>query len=160
MTDDALPTEGSGTYSLLVAVPGPCSIDVGALGERRFPAGGYAYTGSAMGSGGFARLDRHRRVAAGENDVRHWHVDHLLGHPDTALVGVERVVGADVECRVARALPDGPIPDFGASDCDCRSHLAARGTVEGMARSLRRVSADCGVPERAWSADGWLVTDD
>lgn len=155
-----LPTDGDGTYSLLVAVPEALAIDVGALGQCTCPAGGYAYTGSAMGSGGFARLDRHRRVAAGDNEARHWHVDSLLGHPDTALVAVERVVGADVECRVARALPDGPVDGFGASDCDCRSHLAARGTVGGMAASLRRVYADCGVPERAWTADGWLGGED
>jgi endonuclease-3 len=32
---------------------------------------------------------------------------------------------ADVECGVASTLPDGPVAGFGASDCDCRSHLAS-----------------------------------
>jgi endonuclease-3 len=116
-------TEG-GTYTLVFSLPAPATIDVGALGGSRFPAGGYCYTGSALGSGGFSRIDRHRRVSAGEHDVRHWHVDYLGGHPETKLVAVERVVGRDVECAVARELGNGPVPGFGASDCPCESHLA------------------------------------
>lgn len=56
-------TDG-GTYTLAFAVPADRRVEVGALGARRFPAGGYAYTGSALGPGGFSRIDRHRRVAA------------------------------------------------------------------------------------------------
>lgn len=116
-------TEG-GTYTLVFSLPTPATIELGALGEHRFPAGGYCYTGSALGSGGFSRIDRHRRVAAGEHEVRHWHVDYLGGHPGTALVAVERVASRDCECAVARELGDGPVPGFGSSDCDCESHLA------------------------------------
>jgi len=112
-----------GTYTLLVELPDPARIEVGALGARDLPAGAYAYTGSALGTGGFARVDRHRRVATGAHDARHWHVDHLTGHPATDLVAVHAAVGADRECEVARALPDGPVPGFGASDCNCRAHL-------------------------------------
>ena len=149
-----------GTYTLLVEVPRDVTVAVGALGELSVPAGGYAYTGSALASGGFARVDRHRRVAAGDHDVRHWHVDYLLGHPTTELVGVEVVGGADVECQVARSLPSGPYEGFGASDCDCHSHLAARGSVAGVARSCRRVYAEAGVGDRAWSVEGRLPTAD
>lgn len=117
-----------GTYTLVLErnVSGP--IEVGALGERAVPAGWYAYTGSALGSGGFSRIDRHRAVAAGDNDTRHWHIDYLLGDAATT---IERVVTteADVECAVARRV-DGPtaagfdrVDAFGCSDCDCRSHL-------------------------------------
>ena len=113
-----------GTYTLLVQLPGAATVEVGALGERRFPAGWYAYTGSAHGPGGFARVDRHYDLAAGRRDARHWHVDHLLGHADAALRGDVRTPGADVECAVARALPDSPVAGFGASDCECAAHLA------------------------------------
>lgn len=113
-----------GTYTLILSLPAATEIEVGALGIREFPAGAYAYTGSALGAGGFARVDRHRRVAAGTHDVRHWHVDHLTGHPATDLVAVHAGAGLDRECAVARRLPEGPVPGFGASDCDCRSHLA------------------------------------
>lgn len=124
-------TEG-GTYTLVFSLPAAETIEVGALGAQRFPAGGYCYTGSALGSGGFSRIDRHRRVADDEHDVRHWHVDYLGGHSETALVAVERVTG-DRECAVASELGDGPIPGFGASDCDCGSHLARFPDV-GMAK--------------------------
>lgn len=116
---------GGGTYTLVIDLAATAAIDVGALGERRFGAGRYAYTGSALGAGGFSRVDRHRRTARGEHDVRHWHVDHLLGHPDARIDRVVRSVGADVECAVADRLPAGPVDGFGASDCGCPTHLAA-----------------------------------
>ncbi|GAB6878755.1 hypothetical protein JCM17823_10290 [Halorubrum gandharaense] len=122
-----------GTYTLLVELPEPATVTVGALGECRFPAGAYAYTGSALGSGGFSRVDRHRRVAAGEHDVRHWHVDYLLGHPATRIRGVVTTDELDVECAVAGRLPEGPVAEFGASDCDCRSHLAGVEAAAGDA---------------------------
>ena len=113
-----------GTYTLLVHLDIPAALEVGALGEHRLPAGWYAYTGSALGSGGFARVARHRELAAGEREVRHWHVDYLLGHPAARLREVVRSAGADIECAVARRLSAGPVDGFGASDCDCGSHLA------------------------------------
>jgi endonuclease-3 len=121
-----------GTYTLLIDLPRTVEISVGALGTHRFPAGAYAYTGSALGSGGFARVDRHRRVACGDHGVRHWHVDYLTGHPDTSLVDVVTSTGADAECAIARQLPDGPVEGFGASDCTCRSHLASDADVETL----------------------------
>ncbi|PSP36361.1 hypothetical protein BRC63_08765 [Halobacteriales archaeon QH_10_70_21] len=57
-------------------------------------------------------------------ETRHWHVDYLLGHPGTEMRGDVRSPDADIECAVARRLPDGPVGAFGASDCDCDAHLA------------------------------------
>ncbi|WP_128905822.1 GIY-YIG nuclease family protein [Halorubrum amylolyticum] len=136
--NDANDPDG-GTYTLLVALATPATIEVGALGARRFDPGGYAYTGSALGAGGFSRVDRHRRTARGDHDVRHWHVDHLLGHPDTRIDRVVRSVGADVECAVADRLPAGPVDGFGASDCGCGSHLAAAGEGESLDEFAARV---------------------
>jgi endonuclease-3 len=134
-----------GTYTLLLALPEPITADIGALGTHVLPAGAYAYTGSALGSGGFARVDRHRRVAAGEHDTRHWHIDYLTGHSTADLVAAVTSPGVDAECAVAGRLPDGPVDGFGASDCDCRSHLAAgedaesvREAVEAAHRDVRR----------------------
>jgi len=133
-----------GTYTLLLALPEAIALDVGALGSHTLAPGAYAYTGSALGSGGFARVDRHRRLAAGESDTRHWHVDYLLGHPDTELRTVVTSPGVDAECDVAGRLPAGPVAGFGASDCSCRSHLAAdddaerlRTTIESAHRAVR-----------------------
>ncbi|QAU12362.1 GIY-YIG nuclease family protein [Halorubrum sp. BOL3-1] len=113
-----------GGYTLVVDLAGDATVSAGALGECRLPAGAYAYTGSALGSGGFSRVDRHRRTARGDHDVRHWHVDYLLGHPKARIDRVVRSVGVDVECAVAARLPTGPVDGFGASDCCCPSHLA------------------------------------
>jgi len=117
-----------GTYTLVLERDDNGPIGVGAIGEIAFPAGWYAYTGSALGSGGFGRIDRHRAVAAGDNDTRHWHIDYLLGDGATT-VGRVVTTEADIECAVARRV-DGEtaagfdrVEDFGCSDCDCRSHL-------------------------------------
>jgi endonuclease-3 len=131
-----------GTYTLLLELSRDAELEVGALGTHRLPAGAYAYTGSALGSGGFARVDRHRRLAAGESDTRHWHVDYLTGHPATDLITVVTSAGADVECAVAGRLPDGPIDGFGASDCDCRSHLAAAPSLSALTESVRSAHRD------------------
>lgn len=125
-----------GTYVLLVAVPAEATIGVGALGEVTVPAGGYAYVGSALGAGGFSRVDRHRRVAAGDHDVRHWHIDSLLGSPATSYEGAIAIPERECECALAQELGSGPIPGFGASDCGCRSHLARRDSVAAMRRSV------------------------
>jgi endonuclease-3 len=116
-------TMTGGTYTLIIERQAGASITVGALGERTFPAGWYAYTGSALGSGGFARVERHRRTESGDHDVRHWHIDYLLGAAETA---IERVVTSDgvaAECAIAGRIEGEPVAGFGCSDCDCRSHL-------------------------------------
>ncbi len=113
----------TGTYVLAIDVDRPIAVEVGALGEYEFEAETYAYVGSAFGPGGFARLDRHRELARGERDVRHWHVDYLLGHEATTLVATVRYPDADQECELAGALPGESVPEFGASDCDCPTHL-------------------------------------
>ena len=130
-----------GTYTLVLSLPDAATVEVGALGARSFPAGGYAYTGSALGSGGFSRVDRHGRVAAGEHDVRHWHVDYLLGHPPVTIEDVVRTPGADVECAVAERLPDGPVDGFGASDCECPTHLAYGEDVVALHEAVRDAHA-------------------
>ena len=112
-----------GTYTLVIELPEPTDIEVGALGVIGFDAGWYAYVGSALGSGGFTRVDRHRELAAGERETRHWHIDYLLGHPGSNLETVVTTDGVDGECAVAAALDRSAVPDFGCSDCGCRSHL-------------------------------------
>ncbi|MDL5362151.1 DUF123 domain-containing protein [Halalkalicoccus sp. NIPERK01] len=114
----------NGTYTLVISLSEPATIEVGALGPHDLPEGWYAYTGSAFGPGGFSRIDRHRELTRGERETRHWHVDYLLGHPAAAIETDVRTPERDVECAVARAIPDAGIAGFGASDCDCASHLA------------------------------------
>jgi len=136
-----------GTYTLCIELRRPATIEVGALGEHRFPAGTYAYTGSAFGPGGFSRVDRHYELAAGERDTRHWHVDYLLGHGDASIRGDVRTPGADIECAIAAELPASPVPEFGASDCDCPSHLAYDGDDGRLRDRVSRAHRAADAPE-------------
>jgi endonuclease-3 len=146
VTDDS----GGGTYTLLVDVLEPTTAEVGALGTLTFDPGWYAYTGSALGTGGFSRVQRHRELAAGERDTRHWHVDYLLGLPAASVDTVVTSPGVDIECATARELDGAPVPDFGCSDCGCDSHLHYAPQRAGLLDSIRRAhqllcdaSADC-----------------
>lgn len=112
-----------GTYTLVIEVPTQISISVGSLGTTWFRPGGYAYTGSAHGPGGFARIDRHREIASGSRDTRHWHIDYLLGQDGVRIQSVVRTPGAAIECQVAAAISGETIPEFGATGCGCPSHL-------------------------------------
>lgn len=112
-----------GIYTLVIELLERVTIEVGALGDRDFDPGWYAYVGSARGSGGFERVERHQQLAAGDRETRHWHVDYLLGHPQTCVDAVERTANVNGECRLASVLDGDPVPDFGCSDCGCHSHL-------------------------------------
>jgi Uri superfamily endonuclease len=138
-----------GTYTLVIAFPQTARIEVGALGEITFQPGWYAYVGSANGSGGFARIDRHRELATGERDVSHWHVDYLLGHPDASIDAVERTAGVDAECAIAASVEGDPVSEFGCSDCGCNSHLfydpsrsALLASVQASHRAVRDQTGD------------------
>ncbi len=130
-----------GTYTLLVELDAPATVAFGAAGERDLSAGWYAYTGSAFGTGGFARVERHRELAAGERDARHWHVDYLLGHPSSRVVEVVTTADEAIECAVSRRIEAEPVAGLGASDCDCESHLQFAPDREELARSVRRAHA-------------------
>jgi sugar fermentation stimulation protein A len=111
-----------GTYALVVFLPRPQTIGVGALGIFKFPRGYYVYIGSAL-NGLSARIARHKR----REKKRFWHVDYFLEH--ARVVDVWTHAGAaQLECRWARtalALPNARViaPRFGASDCKCAAHL-------------------------------------
>jgi Uri superfamily endonuclease len=126
-----------GTYTLLVSLPEPATVEFGAAGAYDLDAGWYAYTGSAFGAGGLERVERHRELAAGERDARHWHVDYLLGHPAASVDAVHVTEREDAECETARLLAGEaqPVGGLGASDCDCGTHLAYapdRDTLAGL----------------------------
>jgi len=131
-----------GSYLLIIECEQSTEITVGALGNLAFEAGLYGYVGSAFGPGGLSRVDRHRRIAAGDHDVRHWHVDYLLGAEATRLVAVETFVDRDVECTLATALSKADcrhVDAFGSSDCDCVSHLwgpTGRSTLEAIGEKI------------------------
>lgn len=135
----------NGTYTLLVELAEPATVEFGAAGERDLQAGWYAYTGSAFGSGGFSRVERHRELARGERDVRHWHVDYLFGLSASRIADAVKSRGVDVECQVnCDALAEAdcePVAGLGASDCDCDSHLLYATDRRPLERVVRRIHA-------------------
>jgi len=137
-TTSARQRDAGGTYTLFIDLPATTTVTVGALGTHRLSAGAYAYTGSALGPGGFERGTRHRRTARNDHDVRHWHIDSLLGDTPATIDRVYYAPGADVECAVADRLPAGPVDGFGASDCGCGSHLAGPEPIESLRERTRR----------------------
>lgn len=139
---------GGGTYSLVVSLAEPTVAEVGSLGEVAFDAGWYAYAGSAQGPGGFARLERHAEVAADERDVDHWHVDTLLGLPESTVELDFRTEGADRECDVAAETAGHAIEGFGTTDCDCGSHLHFSPRRDVLVASLKRVHDETASPPR------------
>ena len=115
-----------GIYCLVFKNP-ECTVRVGALGDVAFRRGWHIYVGSALGSGGLARLGRH--IALSRNKDRHptWHVDYLSESPVFSLhATVHAVTGEQLECRLAHAIRGENTPGFGCSDCDCVSHLLYR----------------------------------
>ncbi|MCU7915789.1 MAG: GIY-YIG nuclease family protein [Candidatus Thiodiazotropha sp. (ex Gloverina cf. vestifex)] len=118
------PGNSPGTYILLLRCKQRQRIRIGKLGEFPFLPGWYLYVGSAFGPGGVAaRCNHHCRIS-----VRpHWHIDYLR----SALALREIWFTHDPvhrEHHWARCLASGmglssPVHRFGASDCDCGSHL-------------------------------------
>lgn len=111
------------TYQLLIELPHPLRLAVGALGHIQLPAGRYIYTGSAR-SNFEARIARHTNWAENHQRPRHWHIDYLLAAPGTTVAGVRRYT--EDECDIQLRTPGTVlIPGFGATDCraGCGSHL-------------------------------------
>ncbi|MCK4928626.1 MAG: GIY-YIG nuclease family protein [Methanosarcinales archaeon] len=116
--------KGKGIYSLILGLDEDKYIRIGALGMKKFPAGYYAYTGSARGTGGFARIKRHLAVASGNNPARHWHIDYLLSLTRPKGV-VLTCTYLEIECTISAAIGymTPTIDGFGCTDCGCSGHL-------------------------------------
>jgi Uri superfamily endonuclease len=108
-----------GSYVLLIQLPLEEAIATGSLKTIHFSAGHYAYVGSALG-GLKPRLNRHLRP----NKKLHWHIDYLLTKASVRNLILVETPGR-FECTIAQALSRRfhSIPNFGASDCRCHSHL-------------------------------------
>jgi len=125
----------SGAYQLVMHLPRPAIIAVGALGSHAFPAGLYIYTGRAS-KGLSKRIARHQRV---EKKLR-WHIDYLLHQAQVVDVRVYHGKAAE-ECFInnetARTLQGiFPVKGFGSSDCQCFSHLML--APDSYSRKMKR----------------------
>jgi len=113
-----------GTYLLLLKTTGSGRLQAGPRVELQLRPGWYGYVGSAFGPGGLnARLAHHLKPI----ERPRWHIDYLRRHARPAEIWFA-VQDRMVEHRWAALLAEwslttDPSPGFGASDCDCRSHL-------------------------------------
>lgn len=138
---DALPAE-AGTYVLLAALPRPRRLITGRLGLCAYPAGAWAYVGSAFGPGGLRARLRHHLGGPGR---QHWHLDYLRPalQPRAIITaaGPERLEHAWACLLAAAPGSHTPVRGFGASDCHCDSHLFHLGTnldIDHLAGILAR----------------------
>lgn len=122
--DGGLIPAARGTYVLVLRLDSPARLTVGRLGTFDFPAGWYAYVGSACGPGGLrGRLAHH----LGPVRRPHWHIDSLRTAASVQTVWYS-VGDGTREHAWAAALGQMPgaqivAPRFGASDCRCPTHL-------------------------------------
>jgi Uri superfamily endonuclease len=127
-----------GIYTILLMHGIAEEIKVGSLGVIAFAAGYYAYTGSAQGSGGCKRVDRHIRVLQGIESTRRWHIDYLLPKADFLEVFITKTT-SDLECRIASMIGERlkPVKGFGCTDCTCLSHLHYAEDLQNMQEAVR-----------------------
>lgn len=112
-----------GIYILLL-YGRPADIRIGSRGTIAFPEGFYAYVGSALGSGGLARLSRHIRLSRERNRDPRWHIDYLLLDDRFTLIRAYCIyTSSRLECSLAQGLFLPDVAGFGSSDCSCHSHL-------------------------------------
>jgi len=110
-----------GSYTLILRLNEAAEVEIGSLGTLELRKGFYAYNGSANGSGGFKRLERHLE----QRGKKHWHIDYINHSPKTGIVAFFKSPGADAECSVSQelSLEFEAVAGFGCSDCNCNSHL-------------------------------------
>jgi Uri superfamily endonuclease len=126
-----------GIYTLILYLETEREIKVGSLGVMSFSAGYYSYTGSARGSGGLKRVDRHIQVLFGQKNVRRWHIDYLLPNTRFQELFIIKTM-QDLECRIARSISRRllPMKGFGCTDCNCVSHLHYSNDLQKMREAV------------------------
>lgn len=89
------------------------------MGALEFQKGLYAYVGSAQNNLE-KRLERHMK----KRKNKFWHIDYLLENAKILDVYTKEAKRKQ-ECETAKLLGEifKPVPKFGCSDCNCRSHL-------------------------------------
>jgi sugar fermentation stimulation protein A len=101
-------------------VPEPKDIAIGRLGTIHFLPGYYVYIGSALKNLA-SRIQRHLALTK----KIHWHIDYLRQEAEIRNILLIHSK-TRFECALAdaiAAIADDHIPQFGASDCQCQTHL-------------------------------------
>ena len=127
-----------GIYVLIIKVSKPACPKIGALGIISFPAGLYAYVGSAQNNLE-TRVKRHMR----KEKRLFWHVDYLLADEAAEVSEVYCLEGDKTcECQIAQLLSQNsqPIAGFGCSDCHCVSHLFCSDNFTFLCSNMNRLN--------------------
>lgn len=114
----------TGQYVLLLHLPADEKLAIGKLGTFDFPAGWYAYVGSAFGAGGLVGRVKHHLKPV---ERPHWHIDYLRQVARLQEIWLspdherreQEWVDLMLDIPGATVLIEG----FGASDSDRESHL-------------------------------------
>lgn len=130
-----------GNYVLLLHLPHNQQLTIGKLGDFDFPAGWYAYVGSAFGSGGLVgRLKHHLKPV----EQPHWHIDYLRQAAQVKEIWLSPDTESHEQAWVdlMLAIPGATffIEGFGASDSTRESHLIyfdVRPSLEDFAVGVR-----------------------
>lgn len=137
----SLPSD-PGTYALILRSHASFEQSVGALGIFTVRPGFYIYVGSALGPGGIrARVSRHLRTSK----KLHWHIDYLRQQLPIVAVWYAKTVSVH-EHRWANtmgrwSLAVTAVAGFGASDCECESHLFFCRSAPSLAGFRNRLEA-------------------
>jgi len=110
----------AGDYMIILQLKASQTITVGSLGPVDFAEGYYVYVGSAKRNLE-QRVAHHRAI----RKKMHWHMDYLRKEADFAGAIFVRT-REDLEHDLAKALAsisDWSIPEFGCTDCHCKTHL-------------------------------------
>ncbi|UCD96055.1 MAG: GIY-YIG nuclease family protein [Candidatus Bathyarchaeota archaeon] len=118
-----------GSYILILDIKEQTQVKFRVLREQTFCPGRYAYTGSALGIYSTNLSHRLLRHLKG-NKKKHWHIDHLLSHPNVRIAGIIAILSDQrLECKINQFIESNLggailVSGFGSSDCShCRSHL-------------------------------------
>jgi len=128
-----------GIYTLIIQLDVAIQIRIGALGNMSFPAGMYAYVGSAQNNLEL-RVRRHLR----KEKKLFWHIDYLLADKAAKVTQVYYVFGdKDCECHIASLIAKKAmaIPGFGCSDCNCSSHLFYAESFQFLAGNVKELKS-------------------
>lgn len=138
----ALLPPSPGTYVVILRSDIEQRLRIGRAGPMDTLAGYYLYVGSARGPGGLrARAGRH---LSGHGKPR-WHIDYLRAQ--TTAIDVWFDTDSDTTehdwAGVLATLSDTsqPLQGFGASDCNCSSHLyfmPEQPRIENFRKALQR----------------------
>jgi len=137
----------AGSYAIVMRAQDRQQLQIGRLGGMQLSKGWYVYVGSAFGPGGLAaRVSRHLQ----RHKTRHWHIDHLIWATTVREVWYSQRQ-RDLEHCWAQAALDQPaarnlLRGFGASDCQCLSHLVRFPTREAVKTLFNALDAKVWIP--------------